>query len=109
MEATYLRRPWQHSPGWTTRDQRPCPVAASSQDQVASGAGPVRQPARAPRLRWQLCGKVETGRWLSMQSAWRDRARRWERGVLVGVAFYIWDQGGPAEVTLKQSSAMGGG
>lgn len=27
--------------------------------------------------------------------------------VCVGVAFYIWDQGGPAEVTLKQSSAMG--
>lgn len=25
----------------------------------------------------------------------------------LGAAFYIWDQGGPAEVTLKQSSAMG--
>lgn len=27
--------------------------------------------------------------------------------VSVGVAFYIWDQGGPVEVNLKQSSAMG--
>lgn len=29
--------------------------------------------------------------------------------VSVWAAFYIWDWGGPAEVTLKRSSAMGGG
>lgn len=67
MEGTHLRRPWPHSLGWTTQGQQPCRVVASSQGQVAAGAGPVHQPVRAPRLRWQLCGKAETGRWLSME------------------------------------------
>lgn len=123
MEATHLRRPWLHSPGWTTQGPQLCPVVASSQGQVAAGVGPVPQPVRAPRWRWQLCGKVETGRRAECDSQ-RGRERdfilfctreRLQQGkgpvtwVSVGVAFYIWDQGGPAEVTLKLCSGRGWG
>lgn len=121
MEATHLRRPWLHSPGWTTQGQRLCLAVASSQGQVAAGAGPVRQPVRARRRRWRLRGEGETGGRLSM-TVRRDRGfilfhigERLQQGTgtvswaSVWAAFWVWDQGGPAEVTLKPSSAVGGG